>query len=160
MTQAYRQEDVQQILNLAIARQTDAGELTRQQLTEIAIEMGISPSDLQAAEQEWFAKRGEIQEQQVFDQYRRCRFRRSLMKYLIVNAFLVTLNVVTTGGISWAIYVILGWGLGLALDAWKTFQPSPEDYEKSFTQWRRKRRLKKSVDTFLDRCIKGPLSQL
>ena len=49
----YQQEDIQQILNLAIARQGDGEEFSREHLVEIAAELGISPDTLLEAEQEW-----------------------------------------------------------------------------------------------------------
>ena len=42
----YSQEDVQQILQRAIARQPRLGEFTRAQLQEMAAELGISSQEL------------------------------------------------------------------------------------------------------------------
>lgn len=154
MLETYRQEDVQQILQLAIARQADAEELTRAQLLEIADEMGISTADLQIAEQAWLVRRGESKERQAFDLYRRSKFQRHLTKYLIVNAFLMMLAFITTGGLSWSLYIVLGWGLGLALNAWKTHQTEGEEYEEAFQNWCRRRRLKKTFNFWLDRWLK------
>jgi hypothetical protein len=153
MTRTYRQEDVQQILQIAIARQGETEELSRTQLLEIADEMGIAVADLELAEQEWLAQCGESQERQAFDRARRHRFQQYLTRYLIVNAFLVLLNFLTGGGLSWSIYVVLGWGLPLSLNAWKTYQTTGEDYENAFQGWCRQRRLKKTVHTFLNRFI-------
>ena len=42
-------------------------------------------------------------------------FRTHLIAYLLVNAGLVTINLIQTpGGYFWAIWPIIGWGLGLA----------------------------------------------
>ncbi|MFQ4135779.1 hypothetical protein PGN35_005615 [Nodosilinea sp. PGN35] len=56
----YPAEDAQQILSLAIARQTESGELSRTQLLEIADELGIAPETIAAAEREWDVKKYEI----------------------------------------------------------------------------------------------------
>lgn len=155
MTEFYSQDDVQQILQVAIARQAYTEELTRGQMMEIAADLGISPVELQLAEQEWIAHRQEMQERQAFNLYRQGQFRQHLIKYLIVNIFLVVLDLFTSGGVTWSTYVVLGWGLGLALDAWKTYQTDSDDHENAFQNWRRKRQIKRTVNTFLDRWLKA-----
>jgi hypothetical protein len=151
MPDFYSQEDVQQILHLAIARQTDTGELTRTQLVEIADELGISPLDLQLAEQEWQARRSEDEERQAFHQFQISRLKQHGVKYLIVNAFLIAINLMSPGGGFWALYVILGWGVVLALKAWKILQNDSDDYEETFQKWRRRRWIKRSMKRFWDR---------
>ena len=90
MTELYRSEDAQQILHIAIAKQAEAGELTRTQLYEIAAELNIAPSDMQAAEQEWQIRRGESVERQAFELQRRQRFQRRVARFAIVNGFLIS----------------------------------------------------------------------
>ncbi len=53
---SYRKEEVQEILNLAIARKTEIEELSRAQLWEIAAELDIDIDSLQLAEQDWYYK--------------------------------------------------------------------------------------------------------
>ncbi|WP_448561437.1 2TM domain-containing protein [Trichothermofontia sp.] len=153
MSQSYRQEDVQQILQLAIARQTQTGEFTQAQLQEIAAELGISPDDLQAAEREWLAQREALQELHEFNTYRRARWKDQVVKYVITNAFLLAAIVVLHWQSLLAIPII--WGMALALETWRTFQTSGEDYERALQQWRRKRQIQHSVNRFLDRWLKG-----
>ncbi|NJN86448.1 MAG: 2TM domain-containing protein [Leptolyngbyaceae cyanobacterium SL_7_1] len=151
--EAYSPEDVQQILQIAIARQAESGDLSRSQLLEIADEMGISRDELQQAEQEWVAYRGIDQEKRAFNTYRRHRFQQQAARFAIVNGFLIVLNVVTYGGSIWAHYILLIWGLFLALNAWKTFQTQGEGYERAFDRWRRKQQLKRSVNALLNRWV-------
>jgi hypothetical protein len=155
MFDSYRQEEVHEILHLAIARQSQAGELTRTQLIEIATELGISPSDLHWAEQEWLAQRGELKERKAYQQYRRGRVQKHLTKYLIVNGFLVMLDLLMGAGLGWSLYVVLAWGLALALDAWKGYQTDGEEYEMSFQKWRRQRQIKQSFNTLVTRVLKA-----
>lgn len=149
--EAYTQEDVQQILQLAIARQAQSEELSRDQLLEIADEMGISRSDLQQAEQQWITYRGTNQQKRAFNAHRRSRFNQQAARFVIVNGFLILLNLFTYGGSIWAHYILLGWGLFLALNAWKTFQTHGENYENAFERWQRKQQLKQSVSALLNR---------
>lgn len=149
MTDLYCSEDAQQILKIAIDRQAEAGELTRSQLFEIAAELNISAADLMAAEQEWVLRRGELQEREQFIRLRRSRFHRRFAKYLIVNAFLLVLNLVTGG--SWILYVCIPWGIGVALDAWRTYQIGDAEFDEAFQQWRQRQQIKRSVSTVLNR---------
>ncbi|WP_204150938.1 2TM domain-containing protein [Leptolyngbya sp. CCY15150] len=154
MSELYSPEDVQNILQLAIARQGDRAELTHGQLLEIADELGISADDLTLAEQEWFSRQQIQRDRQEFDQIRRLRWQQHVMKYLIINIFLIGFDWISSGHISWSLYVLLGWGLGLSLDTWKTFNTQGEDYDRAFQKWQRQRQFKQSVDTFLDRILK------
>lgn len=151
----YRSEDAQQILNIAIARQAETGELTRAQLLEIASELNIAASDIVAAEQEWVLRQGELAERQRFDQMRQGRFRSRLIRYAIIAGFLLTLTLVAPAWLtSWVIVPML-WalGFGTALAAWKTYGLSQEDYNNAFLQWRQRQQLKRSVVGLLNRCL-------
>lgn len=149
--QTYSQEDIQHILQLALARKTDQEELSKKQLWEIATELDIDYSSLQEAEQEWL-KHKEIQKQrQDFHNFQRSRFKQKLVRYLIVNGFLVSLNLLSAGTLSWSIYVLLFWGLGISLEAWKTFQTQSEEYEQAFQRWRIQNEVKQSVASLWDK---------
>lgn len=151
MSGTYRQEDVQQILQLAIAHEAGDEHFSREQLQEIAAELGIAPDTLRMAEQEWLTQADELRVRQEFDHYRQRKLRRHGVKFLIVNAFLVCLDILTGGSLSWSLYVVLGWGLVLALRAWQTYQPEGEEYEEALRAWRRNRQLKQSFDSLVDR---------
>ena len=138
---SYQQEDIQQILNIAIARQSNGGEFSRDQLVEIADELGISAETLLEAEQEWLIQQEQRQKHREFNLYRHSQLKKRFGKYLIVNSFLVGLNVLTAGGLSWSLYILLFWGLGLGLNAWNTYQLEGEEYERAFQIWYRKHQL-------------------
>lgn len=154
ITQIYRSEDAQQILNIAIARREESGELTRSQLFEIASELGIAPSDIEAAEREWLTYSAEEREKQVFNAYRRNRLKKGFIKYAIVNTFLILINLVSAQGLSWSLYILLAWGLGLALSAWNVYQTSGEDYEQAFQRWRLKKQVGQSIGSVTDKFLK------
>ncbi len=137
MSNSYRSEDVQEILQRALIRK-QAGEYSREQLVEMATELGITPEILQEAEQEWLAQRDEMRERRLFNAYRRKKFRAHLIPFLAVNTFLVLINLVAGGGV-WAIYPILGWGLGLFLHGWRAYQTDGEDCETKFQIWLKQR---------------------
>ncbi len=136
----YTEEQVEQLLHYALARRPDGQELSRQQVYEIASDLGVSQADFSAAEQEWLAKQGTRQELVTFDLYKKKKFKANLLKYTIINAFLVAINLSTSGHIGWAVYPLLFWGLGVVLDGWVTYQPDSEEYEKQFLKWGRKQK--------------------
>jgi len=136
----YSEEQVDQILRYALAKRTNGQNLTKQQIYEIASDMGVSEADFLAAVQEWQSQQSVRKEQVEFDKYKKKSFQSNLLKYAIVNAFLVALNLFTSGQIGWAIYPLVFWGLGVALDAWVTYQTDSEEYEKQFQKWMQKQK--------------------
>jgi len=48
-----------------------------------------------------------------------------LVAYVVVNAFLVAVWLVTGAGYFWPIWVLGGWGVGLVLHAWDVFWRRP-----------------------------------
>jgi hypothetical protein len=156
--QSYNQEDLQQILNLAITRQANGGEFSRTQLVEIAAELGISPTNLQLAEQEWRLQQEQQQKRQEFEQYQRSQLKQRFGKYIIVNSFLVAINLLSAGQLSWALYILLFWGTGLGLKTWNIYQLHGEAYEKAFQKWYRQQQfnqLTQSIFTRLNNWIKA-----
>ncbi|GAB4380408.1 MAG: hypothetical protein Kow00121_36600 [Elainellaceae cyanobacterium] len=151
MTELYRSEDAQQILQIAIARQAEAGELSREQLFEIAAELNISSLDLQAAEQEWLQRRGELEDRQLFTRLRQHRFKRRLVRYAVINGVLLVLSTISPLSITFAVSIALLWGIGVALDAWRTYLMSNEELEEAFQSWQQRRQLKASFSTIVNR---------
>ena len=156
ISRCYSQEDVQQILQLAIARQADdEKEFSHDVLLEIAEELDISLETLNLAEEDWVTKQGEIQHRQAFDVHRQRRFKKRAGNFAIVNTFLLSIDLLTGGGINWALYIFLFWGMFVGLDGWNTFQTKGEDYEAAFQRWQRKHQLKRSFNNLVNRFLKA-----
>lgn len=151
ITHSYRQEDIQQILNLAIAQEANDGEFSRDQLMEIAAELGISPQRLQEAEQEWLLQHQEQQKRREFDIHRRRHLQKKVGKYVIVNTFLVALNLISAGQLSWSLYILLFWGLGLGLKTWNTYQLQGQEYEQAFHKWYRQQQISQFTQSIFTR---------
>ncbi|MBD0263275.1 MAG: 2TM domain-containing protein [Tolypothrix sp. Co-bin9] len=149
VTRFYNQEDVQQILHLAIARHANdkEKEFSYEQLLEIAAELEIPPESLKLAERDWLSKQGEMQQRQAFNLYRQRRFKKRLGNYGIVNTVLTLVDLVGGGGLSWSLYILLFWGLGVAFDACNTYQTNTEEYEIAFQKWHRKHQIKETFNT-------------
>ena len=155
IARTYHQEDIQQILQIAIARQAYQGEFSHEQLVEIAEELEISPECLQVAEQEWLAKQADNRHRLEFNQHRRRRLQKRIGNYVIVNAFFVMLSLISSGGLSWLLYISAFWGLFLGLDAWNTYQSQGEDYEKAFQRWQRRNQVQRTINKFIDRLFQA-----
>ena len=145
MADLYASEEAQQILQIAIAKETESGELTRRQLTEIATELNIAPETLWSAEREWLALKSESSQQLIFNQQRRQNFQHHLIRYGVVNSFLLLLNISISGGIGFAAFFVLTWGIGLALHGLRAYQSSGYRYQKDFESWQRRQKVKQSV---------------
>ncbi len=109
MAERYSAEQVQQILVAAMGQGEEDG-FSRSQLAEMATDLGISPDALRQAEQ----IHPELPAQSA-PEPKRQKFRQQLRTYAVVNTFLLALNFSLSGSITWAIYPLLGWGLGLLL---------------------------------------------
>ncbi|MEH2175418.1 2TM domain-containing protein [Nostoc sp.] len=131
----YDSEDVEQILQKALTRK-DKGEFSREQLLEMASELGISSNILEATEQKWLAQQEEERSRHTFNTFRRRAFWTHLVSFLAVNLFLILLNLITSPSYFWAIFPVLGWGLGLFFHWWSVYQSKSEDYEIAFQKWR------------------------
>ena len=145
----YSQEDIQQILNLALTRKNADGdmEFSHQQLVEIAEEMDIDLNTLQSAKLDWAQNRTSDQQKSEFDLYRRQKFQKGLGRFAITNSFLVTVNLLVLGGTGflWSVYVLGFWGLGVALNAWNLYQMKGEEYDRKFQNWISKRKIRQTI---------------
>ena len=153
----YPAEDAQQILSLAIARQTESGELSRTQLLEIADELGISAGTIAAAEREWDIKKYELADKRLFDSQRQQRFQHNLAQFLIIGGCVLVFQLVT-GGWLWnsLLYLIFGpWAIQVSWDAWRIYRPNEYAYRREFEGWRRKQQVKRAVGGAMRRLF-GP----
>lgn len=129
MPQRFDREQVDAILGRAIERDRSVDALTREQLMAIAAEVGVSSDSVNRA----------IEEIAVEDQSKHelVRLRRQawrgflfhLIPYLCVNGLLVLLNLLTTD-FPWALFPILGWGIGILSHLLAVAFPNPERLER------------------------------
>lgn len=152
----YPAEDAQQILSLAIARQTESGELSRAQLLEIADELGISAETIAAAEREWDMKKYEIADQKLFDSQRQQRLQNDIAQFLIWGGGVLVFQLVTGGWLwNWLLYITFGpWALQITWDAWRIYRPNNYSYRKEFEHWRRKQQMKRAVGGVVRRFLR------
>ncbi len=145
-TLTYSHDEIQEILQIAIARQSlsqnDQESMTQTQLWEIATELGINHDTIINVEKDWHEKQLIQQKRNEFNAYRREEFQYKIIRFSIINLFLMAINLLGAHQLSWSLYVALMWGLFLALNAWQTFETKGEKYEKAFLNWERKSQFK------------------
>jgi 2TM domain len=136
-THAYSQEDIREILNIALAdRSTLDTELPYSQLLEIAQELRISPETIELAKNRWLDRQQAIKKHHDFDLYRRSKLQDRLGKYAIVNACLIPLNFFTGFGVPWSLYILTSWGIVRGVAAWQVFfQRQGYSYDRAFQKW-------------------------
>ncbi|AFZ25258.1 hypothetical protein Cylst_3088 [Cylindrospermum stagnale PCC 7417] len=130
----YNSDEMQRILQIAFARKQQ-GEVSREQIIEIASELGVSAASLQAAEQEWLIQEVEAKKRQMFNAQRRRELKSHVVSFIGVNGFLILLNLFTSPSYFWAIFPLLAWGLGLFLHWMKAYKTTGESYEHDFQEW-------------------------
>lgn len=140
LKQLQTDEEVDEILRLAIRKTGVTDQTLQERLRESAHELGISEEALQLAAQEYYGNQATEADRAAFEQHRKQTFYEHLVPYIAVNAFLTGIWLVTSPGDTfWPIFPMLGWGIGLAIHFGMTFLVKGSDYEKEFEKWRRKR---------------------
>ena len=160
MQPTYRPEEVQGILQWAIARQMQQGEstdtLTQAQLQEIAQELGISPTDLAEAEQAWRQEQSLQFQRTEFHRWRWRLWRGHLVRSSVITVLVTTpfllldwvrdgrVLIWTSQGLTWPYYVpvFVATPLGLLVlwHLWQTLQREGESYERDWQAWQRHQR--------------------
>lgn len=67
-------------------------------------------------------------------------FRTHLVMYLGINAFLVLIWAVIGTGFFWPIFPLVGWGIGVAANAWDVYGPNQITEERIVREMERLRR--------------------
>ncbi|MEX2381022.1 MAG: 2TM domain-containing protein [Opitutales bacterium] len=116
-------EEVTRIIHRALSLQRTENGATRQDLSEIAREFGISPENLNAAIQEEEKDKENLRIREFRARRRIAAFRLHLSTYLFVMSGLFLINLLMPGG-WWFHWPLLGWGLGLAFHARSAFFPT------------------------------------
>jgi ribosomal protein L7/L12 len=137
--QFYDEEEAEQILRLAASLTSPAGAMTRERLLATAAELGITAEAVEMAERQIAKQREANADRAEFDLVQRREFYGHLLTYVLVNGFLVVVNLVTSSAYFWALWPILGWGLGLAFHFVETFCKNSESYQEEFEKWQAKR---------------------
>lgn len=137
-------EDVDAILKIAVRKAGVGGDDLRSRLSKAANELGIPPDVLRAAEEEYSRTHVDKRELAEYERRKRMDFKGHFAIYCIVIAFLFALNIFTEMGDSnfelWAVYPMLGWGIGVAIHGFTALIRRTQPDDEEFLEWRAKRR--------------------
>lgn len=128
--QRYTSDEVSEIVAAALRRrETRDGAVDHDTLIETASELGLGREEVEAVLAERAESRQRDEAFAVWTRRQRAEFREHLVAFVFVNLFLVAVDLLTPGG-SWAYWVILAWGLGLAFHWYETMYPDEDEIEK------------------------------
>ncbi len=142
----YSPDEVTAIVASALRLQRKREHVPLEDLIEIAAELGVSRSAVEEASTHLATERDMEHAREQWRARQRRRFCGHLVAYVIVNPFLIFVDSVTSGG-TWWYWPLLGWGMGLAFDAYSTFFPDPDEVEKGARQLIEHRDLKDNLET-------------
>lgn len=142
-------EDIEAILHLAVQQNSSGSEDLRARLQSAADELGLTPEQIQAAEEAYRAekasqavqKQTELEDTQLWKQFRKTQvsdFISHLGTYVAVNTFLIWLDMNQGGGLNWAYWSVAGWGIAIAIQAFNLLASQRTDNLDEFERWKRK----------------------
>lgn len=67
----------------------------------------------------------DLREQAIQQLKKKRDFRSHIFIYVLVNAMLVVIWAVTGAGFFWPVFPIVGWGIGVAANAWDVYARKP-----------------------------------
>jgi hypothetical protein len=134
----YDEEEAEAILRVAAGKMPIGG-MSRERLLSTAAELGIPPEAVDQAEQVVTQRRRDLELRSEFDRHVRQEFASHLISYIVINAFLVILNLITSPRTLWVIWVVLGWGLGVTFHFASVYFKNTDNYESEYTKWKAKR---------------------
>jgi len=137
----YSEEEVSAIIKRALQGSTEET-ITHDELLDIAQKSGVSPDKLADAIEAQEGAREFEDAKRRWLKAERNEFRGHLIAYVIVNGFLSIMSLITSDYF-WAIWPILGWGIGLAFHAVETFMVDEEKIEQGARKLLKKERRRK-----------------
>lgn len=145
----YTSEEVSGIVRRALEGKGGQDDVSHEDLLEIARQSGISTARVEAAIEEE-ERLGSLEKaRELWLRRRRGEFFAHLRAFLIVNGFLLLINLFTTPfGAMWVQWPILGWGIGLTFHASSAFYPSERDVERGAHKILRKREARRAEATY------------
>jgi hypothetical protein len=120
----YTQEEAEAILARAIELQVHQGATSHEDLIAAAKEVGVPASAIERAASEVLARKRDEADVRELRMRQWRAFYGHLVPYLLVNALLAFINVMTTR-FPWAVVVLLAWGIGLGSHLLAVAMPDP-----------------------------------
>jgi hypothetical protein len=140
LEQQFDDDELSEILRLAVRKQEATTDDLRKRLLAVADELGISHSAVEEAEKEYRLKAYRRNELELYRKETVNSFKVHLGIYGIINFFLLGINLMSYQKDKeiWFPYVILGWGIAIAIHAMVALR-KPDWDDEEFQKWRQKR---------------------
>lgn len=136
----YSDEEVSAIIRRALTAGGGRDTIGHQELLDIARSSGISEASLEAAIQSDHLEGDLERAKEIYMKRLRKEFFNHLRAYVIVNGFLMFVNLFTGAGYLWVIWPMAGWGMGLLFHAADVFFADDEKVERGARKILRKKR--------------------
>lgn len=138
-------EDVEEILRLAVRGTTVDGGSLRDRLNASAQELGISSEVLAQAERQYLAQKQsdksrelELRDRKHFKKIQIGEFVSHLGTFLAVNSFLAWIDYRGDQRLDWVYWVAFAWGIGTVGHLFRLFATDKQT-EREFQRWRKRR---------------------
>lgn len=139
LPEKYSNDEMERILQRALAK-TSSANVSREQLMEVAKELGLSDAAIEQAIHDEIAFGGVEEAKQEWLEKRRADWRSHLLWYVGVNVLTMGLNFMQEDGhFTWALWMLFGWGIGMVSDTVDAFFPNQKKLEKGVRKILRKR---------------------
>jgi len=149
-------EDVEEILRLAIRKSGGDMDGLRSRLEMSAAELGIGPAELKIAEEEYRRQKQGIYEAEAsrelekteWKEWRRTRwhdFFQHLGIYVAVNTLLAFIDYRGGERLTWVFWPIVGWGIAVAIQLVSLLASRSAEETEEFRKWQKKRRRRAKV---------------
>lgn len=147
----YSKQEVDRILRRAIEATSSKGDtLSESEILKIAEELNIDKNQVRIAMREDASVTQFENAKIMWRKKKKSEFYQHLTSYVIINGFMIALNIFLSGTLGWAIFPLLGWGLGLAFDFYDSFFPSDEKVEKGANKLMNSNKWKKLFENIID----------
>jgi hypothetical protein len=141
MALQYTSEEAEAILTRAVGRKAEQT-VSHERLLAMADELGVSPNEVEAVIAEVLQEQQDKTFRREYIAQRRGTLWPHLVTYLLVCAFLILVNVLSDPHVIWAIFPILGWGIGIGSHAAAVLPTKGAAFEREFLQWKQQRERK------------------
>jgi len=132
MEKNFTPEQIEQIIKIALANKTNKVTDNKINIYEIAKELNIDESVLNDAIKQ-FESNAEINKiRETYIKHKKKKFFEHFFYYAFVNSTLIAFNILSDGSISWSLMLLIGWGLGLAINAYNAFNFNEEDFQRFY----------------------------
>lgn len=139
LPEKYTQEEMELVLQRALSQKSQSGDISREQLIEVGKELGLTEQDLERAAADELHYGGLEEARDEVLEKKKQGWKEHLLWYVGANSITMGLNFMQEDGrFTWALFILLGWGVGMASHTISTFFPDKKKLDKAARKLLRK----------------------